>query len=95
MKIKSPSWYQTGPSSAIIIEVLSGYPTGAIIVMPTDKTGSKPRAHPIFPDQDDLKQGNQEEQVSLWNIIILFILHIISYYYSRQKSTQTYKQGSL
>ena len=72
----------------MLMEYSSGDPTCAPSTMPYDKPSSKPSAQPRS-DQDVLKQGSQEAQVSLQKYLTLFILHIILYLSSRQRAIRT------
>ena len=60
--------------------------------MSTESLSSHPTEHPIS-DLDVLKRVIQEAQVSLQRYLILFILHIIFSFSSKERSTQTSHRG--
>ena len=62
--------------------------------MPIIKPSSKPM-YQLSSDPNVLKQGSQESQESLQRNLIICILHIIFYFSSRQRYTQTRRRGSL
>ena len=71
-----------------------GYQTASTSTMSTEKPSSKPRYQPILYPYA-LRKDIQYTQVSLQGTIILFILHIILYFYPSQRYTHTRQQGVL
>ena len=73
---------------------IRGYPTGYPSTMPTEQPSSNPRDQPSS-DSNALKQRRPEAKLIIRGILILIIVHIISYLSSKQGSTQMIQQASL
>ena len=83
---------QNDNSSNMLMEYPSGDPTGAPSTMPTGKPSSNPRSQTSL-NPDVIKKGIQESQESLQIYLIIFIIHIISSFSSKQRATRTRRRA--
>ena len=88
MLVEPPYGYPIGDTRTIFIEPSSKDNLGSSNIIPDYNQSSKPRSQK-WSDLDALKQGSQKSQISLKEILILFIIHIIAYYYSCERDTWT------